>query len=165
MIFVFVVFPQSKEIVMSVQQLAFYQEKLAWEIDSWDLYVALNNRENVVVVDGRSTEAFDKEHLPGAINLPHRTICENAQAHLDKSALCVTYCDGIGCNASTKTALKVLTLGFRVKENAGWPRLVEARWLRDARLAGPRRYDGSMQLPRLSKACMACRSGTQDSVF
>ncbi len=70
-------------------------------------------------MDGRSTEAFDKEHIPGAITLPHRTICEIALAHLDKSALYVTYCDGIGCNASTKTALKMPTLGFRVKEMLG----------------------------------------------
>ena len=29
------------------------------------------------------------------------------------------YCDGIGCNASTKTALKLLTLGFQVRELMG----------------------------------------------
>ena len=27
----------------------------------------------------------------------------------------VCYCDGIGCNASTKTALKLLMLGFEVR--------------------------------------------------
>ena len=31
----------------------------------------------------------------------------------------VCYCDGIGCNASTKTALKLLTLGFQVRELIG----------------------------------------------
>lgn len=30
---------------MSAQQLAFYKEKLDWEIDSWDLYIALKNGE------------------------------------------------------------------------------------------------------------------------
>ncbi len=29
------------------------------------------------------------------------------------------YCDGIGCNASTKTALKLLQLGFDVRELIG----------------------------------------------
>lgn len=29
------------------------------------------------------------------------------------------YCDGIGCNASTKTALKLLMLGFEVRELIG----------------------------------------------
>jgi rhodanese-related sulfurtransferase len=31
----------------------------------------------------------------------------------------VTYCDGIGCNASTKGALNMAKLGFRVKELIG----------------------------------------------
>ena len=32
---------------------------------------------------------------------------------------CVCYCDGIACNASTKTALKLLMLGFEVRELIG----------------------------------------------
>lgn len=104
---------------MSLQQLAFFQEKLAYEMDSWDLHQALKAGEKVVVVDGRSSEAFAREHIPGAINLPHRLISQDSLAKLDKAPLYVTYCDGIGCNGSTKTALKMLTLGFRVKEMIG----------------------------------------------
>jgi rhodanese-related sulfurtransferase len=40
-------------------------------------------------------------------------------AHLDKEALVVTYCDGIRCNGSTKGALNMVQLGFRVKELIG----------------------------------------------
>lgn len=108
-----------RERAMSLQQIAFYQEKLAYETDSWDLYQALQAGENIIVVDGRSAEAYQQEHIPGAVNLPHRTISQEHLAHLDKAALYVTYCDGIGCNASTKTALKMLTLGFQVKELIG----------------------------------------------
>jgi rhodanese-related sulfurtransferase len=105
---------------MSLEQLAFYQQKLAYETDSWDLYVALRDEgHQVVVVDGRSPEAYAKEHIPGAINIPHRTISQDSLTSLDKTRLYVTYCDGIGCNASTKTAMKMLTLGFRVKELLG----------------------------------------------
>jgi rhodanese-related sulfurtransferase len=39
--------------------------------------------------------------------------------HLDKTILYVTYCDGIGCNASTKGALNMTRLGFKVKELIG----------------------------------------------
>jgi hypothetical protein len=39
---------------MSLQQLAFYQEKLNYEIDSWDLYVALKEGQSIVVVDPQS---------------------------------------------------------------------------------------------------------------
>ena len=92
-----------------------YSDKLAFEIDSWDLHVALEGGDEIVVVDARSPEAYRGEHIPGAINLPHRLMCDEATKHLNKEALVVTYCDGIGCNGSTKGALKMLDLGFRVK--------------------------------------------------
>jgi rhodanese-related sulfurtransferase len=44
---------------------------------------------------------------------------EETTRHLDRTALVVTYCDGIGCNASTKGALIMAKLGFRVKELIG----------------------------------------------
>jgi rhodanese-related sulfurtransferase len=100
-------------------QLAFYQAKLAYETDSWDLKTALEDGQDIVVVDGRSAEAYEREHIPGAVNIPHRTISEESLAGLSRSSLYVAYCDGIGCNASTKTAVKMATLGFRVKELIG----------------------------------------------
>lgn len=96
-----------------------YQNKLAFEIDSWDLHLALNSGEKIVVIDARSAEAFLKEHIPGAINLPHRQMNLVTTERIDKEALIVSYCDGIGCNASTKGALNLLLLGFRVKELIG----------------------------------------------
>ncbi|ACT08465.1 Rhodanese domain protein [Dickeya chrysanthemi Ech1591] len=103
----------------AIEQLAYYQKKLSFETDSWDLYLALKNGENVVVVDGRSKEAYQREHIPGALHVPHKEICFNNTAELDKSKIYVCYCDGIGCNASTKTAMKLLVLGFQVKELIG----------------------------------------------
>ncbi len=104
---------------MNIEQLAYYQSKLSFEMDSADLYTALNENNNIVIIDGRSNEAYKEEHIPAAINLPHREICLNTTQKLDKSKTYVCYCDGIGCNGSTKTALKLLTLGFDVKELIG----------------------------------------------
>lgn len=104
---------------MHLDQMAHYQRKLAFETDSWDLYVALQDGDDVVVVDGRSAQAYAREHIPGAISLPHRSISQDAVAHLDRRSTYVTYCDGVGCNASTKTALKLAVLGFSVKELIG----------------------------------------------
>ena len=104
---------------MSIEQMSFYQRKLAYEMDSADVAEAVSNGEPVVVVDGRSADAYAHEHIPGAISLPHRGISFNSTESLDKSKLYVCYCDGIGCNASTKTALKLLTLGFQVRELIG----------------------------------------------
>ena len=93
---------------MNSQQLMHYQNKLNYEFDSWDTFEQLEKpNSNLIVVDGRSAEAYAKEAIPGAINLPHREISAQSTAHLDKSKIYVCYCDGIGCNASTKTALKL----------------------------------------------------------
>lgn len=104
---------------MFAAQIQHYQDKLAYEIDAWDLSVALKGGQSVVVVDARSAEAFSAEHIAGAINFPHRTMTAETTVNLDRTALYVTYCDGIGCNASTKGALNLARLGFRVKELIG----------------------------------------------
>jgi rhodanese-related sulfurtransferase len=100
-------------------QLSHYEDKLAYEIDAWDLNAAVAAGENVVVIDARSAEAWAREHIAGAINVPHREMRADCVASIDRDALVVTYCDGIGCNASTKGALAMARLGFRVKELIG----------------------------------------------
>ena len=102
-----------------MEQIEFYEAKLAYEIDSWDLSEALKNGDEVIVIDTRSKEAYEDEHIPGAVNIPHRTMSEETTKNLDKSKTYITYCDGIGCNASTKGALNMAKLGFKVKELLG----------------------------------------------
>lgn len=99
-------------------QIKHYSDKLNFEIDSWDLEVAMENGENVVV-DARSPEAYIAEHIPGAISIPHRSMNKDTTASIDKGAVVVCYRDGIGCNASTKGALNLAKLGFRVRELMG----------------------------------------------
>ena len=104
---------------MDADQINHYRRKLEFEMDSWDVNEALDNGEPIVVVDGRSAEAFAQEHIPGSLSLPHRIIDADSTASLDRSVTYVCYCDGIGCNASTKTAMKLLMLGFEVRELIG----------------------------------------------
>ncbi|MDE2728566.1 MAG: rhodanese-like domain-containing protein [Gemmatimonadota bacterium] len=108
-------------------QIAHYENKLKYETDSYDLWESITLGKDVVVVDARSEEAYAERHIPGAVNIPHRTMDAETTGHLDKNTLYVTYCDGIGCNASTKGALNMARLGFNVKELMGgldW-------WMRD----------------------------------
>ncbi len=100
-------------------QVQVYKNKLNYETDSWDVYDALEQNRSIVVIDARSNIAYKKEHIPQAINLPHREINKETTKNFDKTALYVSYCDGIGCNASTKAALNMAKLGFRVKELMG----------------------------------------------
>ena len=100
-------------------QIEYYQNKLAYEMDPSDLYHALGEGEKIIPIDARQAFGYEKEHIPGAINIPHKTMTPDNTSHLDKSNLYVTYCDGIGCNASTKGALAMAKLGFKVKELIG----------------------------------------------
>ena len=101
------------------EQIKHYEDKLNYEMDPSDLYEALNNGAKIVVIDARKPNGFEQEHIPGAVNVPHRTMNEETTKTLDRNLLYVTYCDGIGCNASTKGALNLARLGFKVKELIG----------------------------------------------
>lgn len=101
------------------KQIEYYQNKLDFEMDPSDLFHALEKGENLVPLDTRQVFGFEKEHIPNAINIPHREMDEKSTRQLDKSKTYVCYCDGIGCNASTKGALKMTKLGFKVKELIG----------------------------------------------
>jgi rhodanese-related sulfurtransferase len=100
-------------------QIKHYENKLAFEMDPSDLFDELNNGEKVIALDARKAFGFEAEHIPNAINIPHREMSPETTAHLDKEVLYITYCDGIGCNASTKGALNMTKLGFKVKELIG----------------------------------------------
>jgi rhodanese-related sulfurtransferase len=100
-------------------QVKYYEAKLRYEIDPSDLFEALNKGEDVVVIDARKPFGYDTEHIPGSINIPYRSMTAETTRHLNKQSLYVIYCDGIGCNASTKGALSMVRLGFNVKELMG----------------------------------------------
>lgn len=104
---------------MDLEQLKHYENKFKYEIDSWDLNAMLQNNENIIVIDTRSQAAYKKEHIQQSINIPHKTMNEQTTGFIDKNTLVVTYCDGIGCNASTKGALNMTKLGYKVKELMG----------------------------------------------
>lgn len=100
------------------KQIEYYQNKLDYEWDSYDLFHALERGE-AVALDARQHATFEKEHIPGAINIPHREMNEESTRNLDKSKTYVCYCSGIGCNASTHGALNMSKLGFEVRELIG----------------------------------------------
>ena len=70
-------------------------------------------------------QAYARGHVPGALNLPHRAITEEALAAAwPRDALFVVYCAGPHCNAADRAALRLARLGRRVKTMpggmAGW---------------------------------------------
>jgi rhodanese-related sulfurtransferase len=104
-----------------------FHSKLAFETDPSDVYLDLqNDSAEIIVIDARTHEAYSQGHVPGAINLPWRKIDLSSAVGMPKDKVLVTYCDGIHCNASTKAAMRLAALGFRVKEMLdgmqGWRR-------------------------------------------
>lgn len=94
--------------------------KLSHHTDAWDLSVDLaNGIRELVVIDNRSSAKYLAGHIPGAISLSHRDMTPERLAELTTERVYITYCDGIGCNASTKGAWKLARHGLRVKELLG----------------------------------------------
>ena len=103
-----------------METVTFMAQKLRYHTDSSDLSIDLEaGRADIGVIDARSREAYAAGHIPGAVSLPHREMNEETTSSLDRGRIYVVYCDGIGCNASTKGALRLAQLGFRVKELLG----------------------------------------------
>ncbi|RRZ94714.1 rhodanese-like domain-containing protein [Erwinia sp. 198] len=128
---------------------AWLREKLAYYSDAWDLAQDLaNGITDIVVIDTRAAEQYCAAHIPGAISFPHRTMSAETLAALDSSKVYVTYCDGIGCNGSTKGAWKLASAGLRVKELIGGLDF----WLRDRHPVAQGEEAGSWPLRDL-QAC------------
>lgn len=100
-------------------QIKHYEERLSFQWDAADLAESLEKETQIVVIDTRKSFAYDEEHIPGAISFPHRSMDQPSTAALDKDLLYICYCDGIGCNGSTRGALKLARLGFNVRELIG----------------------------------------------
>jgi len=100
--------------------LRHFEARLAFETDCWDVYdsVKSGNRD-FVLLDVRGREAFERAHVPGAINVPHRTITQERMTQFTGNPLFVVYCAGPHCNGANKAAVRLAKLGYRVKEMIG----------------------------------------------
>jgi rhodanese-related sulfurtransferase len=97
-----------------------FLQKLAVETDPSDVKTDMDKGvQGILVVDARSAEKFAAGHVPGALSLPYRTITAETAARLPKDKTFVVYCTSVSCNASTKAAVRLTALGFRVKEMLG----------------------------------------------
>ena len=102
------------------ESLVHFERLLAFETDCWDVHAALaTGSPGFVLLDVRSPESFAAGHVPGATNLPHRRINERNVAEYPADALFVVYCAGPHCNGADKAALRLATLGRRVKKMIG----------------------------------------------
>ena len=97
-----------------------FAKLLSLETDCWDVHAEMQtDAPGFVLLDVRSVKAYEEGHLPGAVNLPHRTISERSLAAYGTDRLFVVYCDGPHCNGADRAALRLASLGRPVKKMIG----------------------------------------------
>jgi rhodanese-related sulfurtransferase len=68
---------------------------------------------DVTLVHALPEPYFRKEHIPGAVQLDHERVDEQAPERLpDKSAPIVTYCASLSCPNSEIAANRLVSLGY-----------------------------------------------------
>jgi len=68
---------------------------------------------NFLLIDARGHEAYDKEHIPGAVSIPSDHLDEHLLTGHRKTETLVTYCSSFECEASTVAAKKLEKYGFK----------------------------------------------------
>lgn len=99
--------------------VSFFETKLEAEWGPFDLKRALEQRpQNLVVLDTRPADAFQKEHIPEAVNIPGPEL-ETRLNKLPRNKEIVPYCWNITCHLATRAALVLAREGYRVHELVG----------------------------------------------
>jgi rhodanese-related sulfurtransferase len=99
--------------------LQHFARRLGFETDCSDVHEALAQGADFVLVDVRGAKPFGSGHVPGAVNIPHRTMTAERMTEYPKETLFVVYCAGPHCNGANKGAVRLARLGYRVKEMIG----------------------------------------------
>lgn len=100
--------------------LSHFSALLRFEADCWDVHDAMTNGpQDFVLVDVRGPAVFEKEHIPGAVNLPYGRMVERNLAEYPDDTLFVIYCAGPHCNATEKAAVRLAKLGRPFKKMIG----------------------------------------------
>ena len=104
----------------SAQALTHFEARLGFETDCADVWYATHHEtKDFVLLDVRTPTLYAAGHVPGAINMPTRTISEQRLAEYSPDTLFVVYCAGPHCNGANKAAVKLAQLGRPVKEMIG----------------------------------------------
>ncbi|SFT27015.1 rhodanese-like domain-containing protein [Paenibacillus sp. BC26] len=97
-----------------------FMNKLSVETDVADVrYDMQHGLNDFLLIDVRSSKAYEECHVPGAISLPSNNISPESTVAFSKEQVIVVYCWGPACNGGTKGAARLSGLGFRVKEMIG----------------------------------------------
>lgn len=71
-----------------------------------------HNNEAFKLVEVLPENAYQEEHIAGAINIPAAQLGELAPQQLEKDEVVVVYCSKYSCNASPAAAKKLTSMGY-----------------------------------------------------
>jgi rhodanese-related sulfurtransferase len=95
----------------------FFQDKVAFTTGPAELSSALKSGREIRVIDVRAAKDFDREHIPGAVNLPEDQWHLLNRLSLDH--LNVIYCYSQVCHLGARAAIEFSSAGFSVMEMDG----------------------------------------------
>lgn len=97
---------------------AFFEDKVMFTTGPIELERMIQSKENnITVIDVREAEDFEKEHVPGAINLPMEK-WESLEG-LQKNKTNIIYCYTQTCHLAAKACVLFASRGFPVMEMEG----------------------------------------------
>ncbi len=73
----------------------------------------IDKNEIFILVDVLSPESYEKEHIPGAINIPLEDIKMKSKELLKKDKKIVVYCGSFQCTMSLQAAEILTKLGYK----------------------------------------------------
>jgi rhodanese-related sulfurtransferase len=95
----------------------YFKAKLAFETTPYDIKSRLKDA-GTLILDVRDADWYEKEHIPGAKNVPLNELAKHI-ASLPKDKTLVTYCWSLTCWAAPRAALQLAEKGFKVQEMVG----------------------------------------------
>lgn len=72
----------------------------------------IDDKSQIVIIDARGHEAYDKEHIPGALSIPSDHLGKDISKSYGKETTFVTYCTDLQCTASSIAAKKLEKYGY-----------------------------------------------------
>jgi len=95
----------------------YFANKMAFTTGPVELAQNLNNGDDVVVIDVREADDYEKGHIPGAINLPREKW--SSGEGLRKESLNVLCCYSHVCHLAAAAAVEFASRGYPVMEMDG----------------------------------------------
>src|ERR1041385_6421037 len=96
---------------------AYFEAKMAFTTGPIELDRMLKAHENLTVIDVRAEEAFNRGHIPDAINLPREKWSSLEGLHKDRTN--VVYCYSQQCHLGAAACFEFASRGYPVMELEG----------------------------------------------